>query len=85
MHCQTRRGEESHRERLTRLKSAFVFNWRQESSARSQIKLAIEDMLDTSLPRIYDKPLYEQKCSALFEHVYESYPERDAGVYSTAT
>ena len=25
-----------------------------------------------------------KKCSALFEHIYESYPERDAGVYSVA-
>lgn len=45
---------------------------------------AIEDVLDTGLPRAYDKPLYEQKCTALFEHVYESYPERDAGVYAAA-
>jgi type I restriction enzyme R subunit len=36
------------------------------------------------LPRAYDKPLYEQKCTALFEHVYESYPERDGGVYAAA-
>jgi len=41
-------------------------------------------VLDTDLPRAYDKPLYEQKCSALFEHIYEGYLERDAGVYSTA-
>ena len=26
--------------------------------------------------------LYKQKCSALFEHVYESYPERNVGVYA---
>ena len=44
----------------------------------------IEDTLDTGLPRAYDKPLYEQKCSALFEHIFESYPERDAGVYAAA-
>ncbi len=67
---------------LGRLKSLLVLNWRQKSSARSQIKLAIEEVLDTGLPRAYDKPLYEQKCTALFEHVYESYPERDAGVYA---
>ena len=70
------------RELLTRLKALLVLNWRQKSSARSQLKLAIEDVLDTGLPRAYDKPLYEQKCSALFEHVYENYPERDAAVYS---
>ena len=43
---------------------------------------AIEDMLDVGLPRAYDKSLYQQKCSALFEHLYESYLERDASVYS---
>jgi type I restriction enzyme R subunit len=71
------------RELLNRLKALLVLNWRQKSSARSQLKLAIEDVLDT-LPEAYDRPLYAQKCSALFEHVYESYPERDSGVYSTA-
>lgn len=72
------------RELLNRLKELLVLNWRQKSSARSQLKLAIEDVLDTGLPRAYDKPLYQQKCSALFEHVYEAYPERNTNVYSTA-
>ena len=70
------------RELLARLKQLLVLNWRQMSSARSQVKLAIEDMLDSGLPRAYEKPLYQQKCSAVFEHVYESYPERDGGVYA---
>ena len=48
---------------------------------RLTLKLAIEDSLDT-LPAAYDRPLFAQKCSALFEHVYESYPERNAGVYA---
>jgi type I restriction enzyme R subunit len=47
------------------------------------LKLAIEDTLDSGLPRAYSKDLYKQKCSAVFEHVYESYPERNSGVYST--
>jgi len=72
------------RELLDRLKKLLVLNWRQKSAARSQLKLAIEDVLDTGLPRAYDKPLYQQKCAVLFEHVYESYPERDAGVYAEA-
>lgn len=58
----------------------LVLNWRQKSTARSQLKL-IEDVLDT-LPAAYDRPLYAQKYSTLFEHVYESYPEREAGVYA---
>ena len=70
------------RELLARLKELLVLNWRQKSAARSQLKLAIEDTLDTGLPRAYTPELYQQKCSAVFEHVYESYPERDAGVYA---
>jgi type I restriction enzyme R subunit len=73
------------RELLNRLKQLLVLNGRQKSTARSQLKLAIEDVLDTGLPRAYDKPLYEQKYSALFEHIFESYPERDAGVYAMAS
>jgi len=69
---------------LDRLKSLLVLNWRQKAAARAQLRLAIEDVLDTGLPRANDKPLYQQKCSALFEHVYESYPECDVGVYATA-
>jgi len=70
------------RELLARMKALLVLNWRQKSTARSQLKLAIEDTLDTSLPRAYTPELYNQKCSAVFEHVYESYPERNAGVYA---
>jgi type I restriction enzyme R subunit len=72
------------RELLARLKELLVINWRQKSMARSKLKLTIEDTLDLGLPRAYTPELYNQKCSAVFEHVYESYPERNAGVYATA-
>jgi len=70
------------RELLGRLKQLLVLNWRQKSAARSTLKLAIEDTLDDGLPDSYSSEMYSQKCSALFEHVYESYPERNAGVYA---
>jgi type I restriction enzyme R subunit len=70
------------RELLGKLKALLVLNWRQKAAARSQLKLTIEDTLDTGLPRAYTPELYRQKCSAVFEHVYESYPERNTGVYS---
>ena len=73
------------RELLDRLKALLVLNWRQKSTARSQLKLTIEDILDTGLPPGYSPELYQQKCSALFEHVYESYPERGTGIYATAS
>lgn len=69
---------------LERLKSLLVLNWRQKSAARSQLKLTIEDALDSGLPRAYSPELYQKKCAAVFEHIYESYPERNAGVYAVA-
>lgn len=70
------------RELLARLRALLVLNWRQKSTARSQLKLTIEDTLDSGLPRAYTPELYQQKCSAVFEHVFESYPERNVGVYA---
>ncbi len=72
------------REMLARLKDLLVLNWRQKSAARSALKMAIEDALDVGLPRAYAPEMYRQKCSAVFEHVYESYPERNTGVYAGA-
>jgi type I restriction enzyme R subunit len=72
------------RELLARIKQLLVLNWRQKSSARAQLRIAVEDMLERGLPQVYPRDLYLQKCSAVFEHVYESYPERDAGVYAAA-
>ncbi|MGV3774102.1 MAG: type I restriction enzyme endonuclease domain-containing protein [Verrucomicrobiales bacterium] len=73
------------RELLERIQQMLVINWRQKSTARSQLKLTIEDLLDAGLPRAFSPELYQQKCSAVFEHLYESYPERDGGVYAVAS
>ena len=70
------------RELLARLKSLLVISWRHKSSARSQLKMAIEDSLDSGLPRAYTSQLYAEKCTAVFAHVYESYPEINVGVYA---
>ena len=72
------------RELLEKLKQLLVINWRQMATARSQVKLAIEDVLDQRLPRSYTPDLYKQKCSAVFEHFYESYGDRGVSIYPTA-
>jgi type I restriction enzyme, R subunit len=63
------------------LKQLLVLNWRHKSTARSQLKLAIEDVLDTGLPRTYTLEICRVKCSALFEHIYEALPKWDTSVY----
>jgi type I restriction enzyme R subunit len=60
------------RQLLDRLKELLVIGWRQRVGSRARVRLAIENALDDGLPRAYTKHLYERKCSAVFEHVYES-------------
>ncbi|GIK76230.1 MAG: hypothetical protein BroJett021_52180 [Chloroflexota bacterium] len=67
---------------LARLQELLALNWRQKAAARSALRLAIEDMLDTGLPPAYTPALYEQKCAALFEHLFERYPEWGTRVYA---
>ena len=72
------------KELLEKLKQLLVLEWRQKASARSQVKLAIEEMLDQGLPRAYSPDLYQQKCSAVFEHFYETYGDRGASLYQSS-
>ena len=60
------------RQLLDRVKFALVLDWRQKAQARAQVRLTIEDVLDEGLPRVYSPDLYRQKCSAVFEHVFEN-------------
>ena len=70
------------RQLLDRLNALLVLDWRKRLSARAQIRLAIEDTLDEGLPRRYTKEIYDTKCEALFEHVYESYQGDGRSVYA---
>jgi type I restriction enzyme R subunit len=69
---------------LKRLHELLVLDWRERAAARARVRLAIEDMLDEGLPRAYTKDVYSAKCSALFEHVYESYLGDGRSVYAEA-
>ena len=68
---------------LERLKVLLVLGWRQKVQARAKVRIEIEDTLD-QLPRAYSKDLYQTKCGALFEHVYESYFGDSGSVYQDA-
>ena len=67
---------------LGRLKALLVLGWRLKIGARAQVRLAIEDALDEGLPRAYSKEIYATKCTAVFEHVYESYQGEGKSIYS---
>jgi type I restriction enzyme R subunit len=72
------------RELLMKLKELLTLDWRDRTDSRAKVKMAIEDLLDNSLPRAYTPQLYQQKCDRLFEHVYGAYYQPGSSVYSAS-
>ncbi len=66
---------------LERVKNLLVIDWRKTRRARATVEDAIKSLLDDELPRAYSKDAYEEKCAAIFEHLYERYPERTRTVH----
>jgi len=66
---------------LEKLHKLLVLGWRQKVSTRARVKIEIENALDEGLPRAYSKEVYEAKCAAVFEHVYQSYQGEGRSVY----
>lgn len=64
------------------MRELLVLDWRKHLATRARVAEAIKDQLDLGLPRAYSPEIYEQKCSAVFEHFYESYPQREVNVYA---
>jgi type I restriction enzyme R subunit len=55
---------------LIRLQQIRRVDWRQTVQSRAKVKETIEETLD-QLPAAYSRPLFSEKCSRVFEHVYE--------------
>jgi type I restriction enzyme R subunit len=71
------------RDMLAKLKTEkLVLDWRKRRTTRAAVRVSIEEMLDSGLPEKYTVELFEQKSGALFQHMLEKYPQKDAGVYA---
>jgi hypothetical protein len=57
--------------RRGRLKQFQSLGGRQTVQARAKIKETIEETLD-GLPEAYTRTIFSEKCSRVFEHVYEA-------------
>ena len=51
----------------------LTLDWRKQQSTRASVRHTIETVLDRELPRVYDKDLYNLKCDAVWQHVYDVY------------
>jgi type I restriction enzyme R subunit len=73
------------RELLRTLKAGkLVLDWRKRQQARAEVRVTIEKMLDHGLPRAYTPELFEQKTTAVFQHVYDAYYGAGRSVYAAA-
>jgi type I restriction enzyme R subunit len=73
------------RELLAALKAGkLVLDWRKRQQARAEVRVTIEKLLDQSLPRAYTPELFEQKTTAVFQHVYDAYYGAGRSVYAAA-
>ena len=51
---------------------ALVLDWRKRQQTRAAVRLCIEEWLD-KLPSVYTPPVYQAKCEAVYQHVYDVY------------
>ena len=83
------KGEEAEvknvvRELLAKLrKEVLVLDWKKKQQTRAAVQVAIEEQLD-QLPKTYDAEIYRQKCSRVFEHVFEAYQGDGQSIYGEA-
>ncbi len=71
------------RDLLATLKAGkLVLDWRKRQQARAEVRVTIEKLLDQGLPRAYTPELFEQKTTAVFQHVYDAYYGAGRSVYA---
>jgi len=62
----------------------LVLDWRKRQQSRAQVRVTIEDIFDRGLPQVYAPELYQKKCDAMYQHVYDSHYGAGESVYSFA-
>jgi type I restriction enzyme, R subunit len=67
---------------LQTLKEAkLVLDWRKKQRTRADVYSTVRTLLD-ELPRAYTPELYQQKCDAVYQHMYDSYQGEGQSIYS---
>lgn len=60
----------------------LVLDWRNRQVTRSAVKVTIENALDQCLPvDKYSEDRWTQKCEQVYQHIYESYTDREHHIY----
>ncbi len=73
------------RDLLANLKrEKLVLDWRKKQQARAEVRLTVEQALDSGLPESYTPTLYQRKCEEVFQHIYDSYFGQGQSIYTAA-
>jgi type I restriction enzyme R subunit len=63
----------------------LVLDWRKRQQTRAQMLLTVQKTLDEGLPRTYTPELYQRKCEAVYQHMYDSYLDASHSIYAKAS
>ncbi|MEE9443215.1 MAG: type I restriction endonuclease subunit R [candidate division Zixibacteria bacterium] len=69
---------------ITLKEGKLVLDWRKRQQARAEVRVTIEKLLDEGLPSVYTPELFDQKTTAIFQHVYDAYYGAGRSVYAAA-
>jgi type I restriction enzyme R subunit len=73
------------RELLARLKSEkLVLDWRKRQQTQAAVKQTIAKVLDEELPVSFDTALFQKKCEAVYQHVFDAYADGEHTIYREA-
>ncbi len=68
---------------LSKLKAGkLVLDWRKHQQTRAAVRVTIEKLLDENLPPAFT-PVFAQKTSAVYRHVYDAYYGTGQSIYAT--
>ena len=69
---------------LTTLKQGkLVLDWRKRQQSCAAVRITVQEILD-ELPECYTPKIYDQRCEAVYQHIYESYYGDGNSIYGVA-
>lgn len=61
-----------------------MLDWKKRQQSRAAVQVAIEAELDRLPEDAYGLEIYREKCSRVFEHVFEAYQGDGRSIYDEA-
>ena len=68
---------------MTLKQEKLVLDWRKRQQSRAAVRLTVNEILD-GLPECYTPKIYDQRCEAVYQHIYESYYGDGNSIYGVA-